>query len=108
VIYPRLPTVTNGYERILECPGFAAVCTLTALIEAAEREIWKFEFNRPQEKPPMRDVPHVSFSSRLDIPTTELRRRLERETGLGTSRLITEALRVLAEKLNSKGSEAQA
>jgi hypothetical protein len=67
-------------------------------VNAGNREV----SNHSPGEVTMRDVPHVSFSSRLDIPTTELRRRLERETGLGTSRLIAEALRVLEEHLGSK------
>ena len=50
----------------------------------------------------VRDVPFVSFSTRLDLPTTELRRRLERMTGLPASRLVTEALRALEQQLSNK------
>ncbi len=56
----------------------------------------------------VRDRPFVSFSSRLDIPTTELRRRLEREMGLGTSRLITEALHALEQQLGGNKETTKA
>jgi hypothetical protein len=56
----------------------------------------------------VRDVPFVSFSTRLDLPTTELRRRLERVTGLPASRLITEALHALEQQLGGNKESTKA
>jgi hypothetical protein len=43
--------------------------------------------------------PTINFSTRVDLATDDLRRRLQERTGYATPRLVAEALRVLEAQL---------